>query len=321
MASLISLFNRLLPFATPGTPLVQDLVHLASICTLLYFAPQIQEWVQQRQQQQEQEDDEYLENPEEPQQDHQPNGVEPQMIGDEAETNQQANDDQLPPPIDPQPQPGDVNAIEEGEPGPADRPHQTIAAQRNVGAKKAKSLARKDQRRAYHEFQRSQGEAQRARDAAGAAEREAALAQERARRKAREDAIAAERAREREQRRVAESAEREEDNRRRELVVEIVREGLASNRMVDLFKVARQVGGDVDEEWVERIIKASAGLLGRKGNVFTMITSTGWAVRVREDDMREFYARALTATEGQKEGKTLEELTLLLKGILSDTPS
>jgi hypothetical protein len=51
MASIISLINRLLPFATPGTPLLQDLVHLGAICTILYYAPQIQHWAQERQHQ------------------------------------------------------------------------------------------------------------------------------------------------------------------------------------------------------------------------------------------------------------------------------
>ena len=49
MASIVGFLNRFLPFATPGTPLLQDLIHLGAICTLLYYAPQIQHWAQAQQ--------------------------------------------------------------------------------------------------------------------------------------------------------------------------------------------------------------------------------------------------------------------------------
>ncbi|KAH9821998.1 hypothetical protein Tdes44962_MAKER04895 [Teratosphaeria destructans] len=293
MGSWISTFNRLLPFATPGTPLIQDLAHLAAICGLLYYAPQIQQWYHRR-----------IELPLDQHQgievlqdepiDHAPAQFDDTEIEDEDDDEPiDAFDDRGPP------QAGDAQAQEaehrpiidnEGDAGPAQPGAR--ARRTDIGAKKAKSLARRDQRRAYHEFQRSQGEAQRARDAAGAAEREAAQAAERERRRATEAALEAKKAKEREQKREQERKEYEEGIRRRDLAVRLVREALEESRLCDLFKVAKQVGGDVDEEWVEKIIRAS-GLLGTKGDVMTLITGMGWAVRVSAEDMAKVYEDAL----------------------------
>jgi hypothetical protein len=182
MASILGLVNRLLPFATPGTPLLQDLIHLGAICTLLYYAPQIQHWAQERQHATGESDGLPIDdtanladaNPA-------PHDQEPAR--DDDEMNQRAAvDDFENVEFGDQGGPHDDANIQEGEPGPAG-PANT-PAHRNLGAKKAKSLARKDQRRAYNEFMRSQGDAQRAEDAKDAAEREATLAAERERRKA-----------------------------------------------------------------------------------------------------------------------------------------
>lgn len=320
MASLMSLFNRLLPFATPGTPLVQDLLHLAAICGALYFAPQIQEWYRSRQGSAADHDDGQIDQPE--------TGVE----GDAQEADQDdeerpdvdahggddhvhheipaVNDDEQPPP-DQGEGPGEA-----AQAGPARIPE--ASTQRNVGAKKAKSLARRDQRRAYNEFMRSEGEAQRAREAEGAAEREAALAAERERRRATEAALEAKKAKQREQAREQERREREEDIRRRDLAVNIVRDALEDRRMCDLFRVAKQVGGDVDEEWIERILRAS-GLIGRKGDVMTMITGMGWAVRVTAEDMARLYQTALDAKAGESNKKIgYEGLGGMLEAVLAE---
>jgi len=320
MVSLLGFLNSFLPFATPGTPLLQDLVHLGAICTLLYYAPQIQHWVQEQQH---------------------PTGVTGEALGDntvdvdnapaapndDGELREPAvadeNAEQHAAPDDFENVPNDdIEAeqahadIQEGQPGPAGPAN--VPAHRNVGAKKAKSLARKDQRRAYNEFMRSQGDAQRAEDAKDAAEREATLAAERERRKAATAALEAKKAKEREQKREAERKQREEEIRSRELAITLVREALDDHRMCDLFKVAKQVGGDVDEEWVERIIRSSE-LVGMRNGVLTMITSVGWAIRVSQQDVRQLYENAAVQDMSDESGAVgYDQLGSLFENILKE---
>ena len=297
MASVLSYLNRLLPFATPGTPLLQDLIHLAAICGALYYAPQIQEWYQQRRAQNDgTRPEQALPDTQDVPNDHdtaiadgnhqdqapQPDIAPHHEAGDDAQDDEEDAHDA--------PRDNDFNENDAAQPGPARIPDMPPA--RNVGAKKAKALAKKDQRRAYHEFQRSQGEAQRARDAEGAAERDAELAAERERRRAAEAKVKEREAREREVKRESERKARADEMRRREMVVRIVREEVEGNGVCELMKVARQAGNDVDEEWVEKIVHAS-GILGRKGDATTMTTSLGWVVRVTESDMAEVYRRAV----------------------------
>jgi len=304
MASIIGLINRLLPFATPGTPLLQDLVHLGAICTILYYAPQIQHWAQERQHQ-------HVAAGGDTAVDTAPVGDVPNVPHDDNVPRDNArafNDaaDQHAPVDDfenaqfnDQPEDNANAHIQEGQPGPAG-PANT-PAHRNVGAKKAKSLARKDQRRAYNEFMRSQGDAQRAEEAKGAAEREAAIAAEKERRKAAAAAVEAKKAKEREQKREAERKQREDEMKSRELAIKLVREALDTDGLCDLFKVARQVGGDTDEEWVERILRAS-DLVGMKDGVLTMITSVGWAARISQQDVRKLYENAATQDVSDESG-------------------
>lgn len=314
MGSSFSIINRLLPFATPGTPLVQDLVHLAAICGVLYLAPQIQQWMQIKTQ-----------NPRDT------HHSSPQPVGGRHDRVPEAREDaeletipmdvlgqELPnqdveihlPETDREP--GD-DAVQLAQPAPA-QPGR-VPAQRNVGVKKAKSLARRDQRRAYHEFQRAQGDAQRTRDAEGAAEREAALAAEKERRKAAEAALEARKTKEREQKREQERRDREEEIRRRELTVQIVKGELNSQRMCNLFEVARRMGDDVDEEWIEKILTAS-GMIGMKGGVMTMITSMGWVVCLRSEDMNAVYTGVLQEQNGCNESIDFEALGARLESYL-----
>lgn len=315
MASFMNTLNRLLPFATPGTPLIQDLVHLAAICVLLYFAPQVQEWLQRKRKHTVQAPPQALDG-----------GLPDESFADEP---REVIDDQHQLPLD-DAAPVEDNAaaihneeipavaqahdevpLAEGEAGPA-----RIPAQRDVGAKKAKSLARKDQRRAYNEFLRSQGDAERARNAEGAAEREAALEAERQRRRKVEEKLEAEKARERKERREREEAERAEEIHRRDLVVSLVKEELGSKKMCDLFAVAKQVGDDVDEEWIETILRAS-GVLQRTGDSMTMITGTGWIVRVTSSDMMSVYKAAMDADLCDENGRIDSDVlgTLLEKSL------
>ena len=315
MPGLLSILNRLLPFATPGTPLVQDLLHLTALCLLLYYAPQLQELLQKP-----------LDQTNVPE-----SGVAESATGtntqqDVRETHEErledddlANDDpeadaaHLREQVDVEQVP-QRDILEDGQPGPAHAPK--AATQRNVGAKKAKSLARRDQRRAYHEFMRSQGEAQRARDAEGAAEREAKLAADKERRKAATAKLDAKKAKEREERREREEQERMEELKRRELAVRIVKDELAARNMSDLFKVAEQVGGDADEVWVEAMLKA-AGVIGRTGNTMTMVTSMGWVVRVTGDQIANLYIAAAENGMGGEDGKIqMDELGAVLETML-----
>jgi hypothetical protein len=325
MGSFVSAVNRLLPFATPGTPLVQDLVHLFALCGLLYFAPQIQRWIQDRFAQEQDVADEAA-----PAQDGEaevdvdiPDELD---VGDLENEEPVRAEDNVPEMVQneaPQNE-ADGPALQEddGAPGPANAPQ--TRPQRNVGAKKAKSLARKDQRRAYHEFQRVQGDAQRAREAEGAAEREAALAAERERRRAAEAALEAKKAKELEQKRYWERIDREEEIRKKELTVRVVREELEMRRVCDLWRVAKVVDPDEDGEvdvdmvWVEKILKAS-GILGTRDGVLTMVTSTGWAVRVSAEDMAAIYEGAMGQVD--KDGRVgYEALGVELEKMLKEAP-
>lgn len=301
MASILSFFNRLLPFATPGTPLLQDLIHLAVLCAIFYFGPSIQERFASRNQSISQrhpnqtdsipaeEHDFAQQEPDRPAnrdtthlQDNRPPDQEPE---DNPEALQDADD---------QPQPDPIA-------GPA-HPPQHVNDQRQVGTKKAKALARKDQRRAYNEFLRQQGEAQRARDAEGAEEREKILAAERERRRAAEAAYEARQAKEREARKRREEESRLEEIRRREQVVKMVREELEGSGSCDLWKVAERVGGDVDEDWVEEVLRRSSTLLGRSGDALTMVTERGWVVRVTAADMAAVYRAAVDDKVASEDG-------------------
>lgn len=319
MTSIIGLLNRFLPFATPGTPLLQDLVHLGAICTLLYYAPQIQHWVQEQQNPtrvpDEILDDNTVHLDNAPPTSHNEEPRESAITDDNADQHAAPDDFENVPNDNFEAEHAHAD-IEEGQPGPAGPA--TAPTHRNVGAKKAKSLARKDQRRAYNEFMRSQGDAQRAEDAKDAAEREATLAVERERRKAAAAALEAKKAKEREQKREAERKRREEEIRCRELAISLVREALDDERMCDLFKVARQVGGDVDEEWVERIIRSS-DLVGMRNGILTMITSVGWAVRVSQRDVRQLYENAAVQDMSDESGAvTYEQLGGLFENILKE---
>lgn len=322
MISLLNrLLGRLLPFATPGTPLIQDLIHLGAICALLYYGPQIQDRIQRARASGPQGDEAQAptaqEQPAQPDHNGQRAAQETLNPGerDQLEFAQEADrQDEGPDNNDFQQFQREQINNNAAEAGPAN-----AANQRNVGAKKAKSLARRDQRRAYHEFQRAQGEAQRAREAEGATEREAAQAAERERRKAAEAKLEARKAKEREEKREQERIEREAEIARREKVVSIVREELEYRRMCNLFEAARRVGGDADDVWVEKILNAS-GLLGKGGDgALTMITSTGWVVRVREEDMALLYKRAAEENLSDEEGNIgYDQIGPLLERILKE---
>jgi hypothetical protein len=312
MASWLGLLNQLLPFATPGTPVIQDLIHLSVLAALLYFAPQIQQGLRQHAQHEDQTglDEEVIQNaPVDPEQDfvvEEENQNHDQADPEEHEEHGNEENHDLP------------GHPVEGEAGPANAPN--MPTQRNVGAKKAKSLARRDQRRAYNEFQRTQGEAQRARDAEGAAEREAEQNAERERRRAAAAVVEAKKAKERQQRREQERRERENEIIRRDEVLALVRRELDQAGTVNIFDVANRMAGDADEVWVERIMSAG-GMLGwsSDGERLTLILSTGWVARISRDDMQRVYEKATSAGSTDSTGRiSLEGIGSLLEAVLKE---
>lgn len=313
----ISLLNLLLPFTKPGTPILQDLIHTAILCGTLYFAPQIAEWYNTRQLgnttdgtsqdgMQYHEQDIQQAGPNDAHdtpQAHppQPNraALQPQIEDEDEPLAPQRGPAQHEPqaPLEPAFAPAEPNA----EAGPANERPRPTPANRAVGAKKAKSLARKDQRRAYHEFHRQEAELRRLQAAEGAEERDAALAAEKARRAAAEAEIVERERREREEVKREREREMQEEVERRERVVEEVRNEVERVGFVDLGDVAWREGKDL--LWVERLVKASGVLtqLGRDG-AKVLITSQGWLVRVDKETLQLAYKDAEAFGEAN-EGK------------------
>lgn len=302
--------NLLLPFTNPQTPLLQDIIHAAILFGTLYYAPQIAEHYRENNRRpadpaphgdtphteqgapleenhildldtDEEEDEEDVLEP------RQVNGAPPApRVEDEEQQWQNENDF--------------ANAGE----GPAnDRPRPT-AANRTVGTKKAKSLARRDQRRAYHEFHRSQAEQRRLAEAAGREEREKALAEEKARRADKERVIAEKMRIEREKRKEEERREVEEERERRERAISRVREEMERKGAVNLGQLALQEGKD--NVWIEKLVRAS-GLIEKvtkeKEGSKVLITGESWLVRIDAELMRGAYAEAVIQGKKTMDGR------------------
>jgi hypothetical protein len=311
MGVLLSLprrfLNTALPFTNSSTPLAQDLLHTAILIITLYYGPQLVDY--------------YNDNLRAPQTNSMgvplPNEppedvlVEPPI--DERLVLQDSDDEADPPPLAPTPPPGFERVAQpplpvpqeperladwQNDAGPAnpDRPRPT-PQNRAVGAKKAKSLARKDQRRAYHEFHRQEAELRRLQENEGREEREAALALEKARRAEVEKEIQERERLEREEKKAAERHEAEEERLRRERVVTRVRKDLRNAGACDLEAAAWEEGKD--RLWVERLVRAS-GILSHGGKTVdgetthTMVTGGGWVVRVDAELVRDAYSEAVT---------------------------
>ncbi|TID18005.1 hypothetical protein E6O75_ATG10650 [Venturia nashicola] len=301
MASFIRLVNAFLPFTNPATPILQDVIHLTVLCTFLWFAPKI-EWKELRRRvlgrvedvgQAGNEGETVVEG----------DGLaEPEQFN---QFNQPDEPNELDQPIQPEepvfPPPGlggegfqgfgEQDAA--GPANPRQHPRRTTNHNREVGAKKAKSLARRNQQRAYNEFLREQGEAERAEWARDAKEREEKLEEERAKRVAREQKIKDKERKERESRKMREEEERREELDAVRAAGEIVREGLETDGFLRCEDLARRV--QRDNAWVERLIRRE-GVLGVRfvdgKREVTMLTARGFVVRVNEDMMKIAYERA-----------------------------
>lgn len=294
-----SLLNALLPFTNKNTPLYQDLIHTAILCTTLYFAPAVVDFYNTRLINHNPPLSPTLNNPD-------PDDPTNDIPIDENFVLQDDGDEDVePPPLAPTPPPGQAEPAQwqnpplpgEDEAGPANanvnEPPRPTPQNRTIGAKKAKSLARKDQRRAYHEFHRQEAELRRQREAEGKEEREALLAAKKARRAEAEELIREKEREERELRKEEERREQEEERARRERVVVKVRQELSHTGAVNLVELAWAEGKD--RLWIERLVRAS-GLLSQMSDLpqlHTMITEAGWAVRIDANLMRDAYADAV----------------------------
>lgn len=292
------LLNFLLPFTDKSTPFYQDIIHTIILCGTLYFAPQLVEIYNQHASKHPASESDAAER------DPATEAVNNDLPVDHDFVLQPDEDDEHVPPLVPTPPPGRVepevpfapqehpwaNEVE-NDAGPAnDRPRPT-PANRVVGTKKAKSLARKDQRRAYHEFHRQEAELRRQREAEGKEEREAALAAEKARRAEVEREIQERERAEREKKKEVERKEEEEERLRRERVVADVREAILERGAVDLVDIAQREGKD--RMWVGRLVRAS-GLLSQHPGTgkHILFTESGWVVQIDPIFMQKVYAAA-----------------------------
>ena len=349
MGAIISLpftiLNLLLPFTRSGTPLSQDLLHTAVLCGTLYFAPQIGEWYNAQRQAAQAGNDQRANNEETNRPTEQ--GIRNPVGGQRDEGEQAPLDERLVlqddgveaarPPRAPTPPPhqalfGDVPLPQHQQPhtqaqeaqlpddafapGPANPPPQNAnrppPTQRVVGTKKAKSLARKDQQRAYNEWLRSEAEMRRLQEAEGREEREATAAAEKARRAAVEEEIRERARQEREERKAEEKKEAEMEAARRERCVAFVRNTMKERGAVDLVDAAYAEGKD--RVWVERLIRAS-GLMQQLQNEggHIMITGHDWLVRIDEEVMAKAYAEAEQLGEKNSGKVGFEEFGAILE--------
>ncbi|KAF2466347.1 uncharacterized protein BDR25DRAFT_306167 [Lindgomyces ingoldianus] len=311
------ILNHILPFTNPATPLIQDLIHTLLLCGTLYYAPALAERYHSQQL-----DDRIP--PAEPDLDNtadhaltddppSPNAnipLDERLIlqpDSDSETDRDRNINFMPPAPTPPPGPGlaqppipfaDLDPAEGPAEGPADRPRAT-PQNRIIGAKKAKSLARKDQRRAYHEFHRQQAEIRRQAEAAEKEEREAELYAEKARRAEVEREIAERERLGREKRKEDEKREADAELRRRERALDTVRGEVERYGVVNLSEVARAEGKS--SMWIDKLVRAS-GIVGSlqrpERGEHTIHTGGMWIVRIDKEIMREVYANA--AVHGEK---------------------
>ncbi|KAI9701082.1 MAG: hypothetical protein M1836_001751 [Candelina mexicana] len=327
-SSIQNFLNHLLPFTRPGTPLIQDILHTLVLCSVLYYAPTFLErrtaeyLEQQREGQANDASDEQGFVDEVP--------VEEPFPLDDIPGTENANDEEEPPAL---------HEIEQDEAlrqgfdanfaGPANPPaNQNNVRARDVGKKKAASIARREQKRAYYEFLRSEGDAQRARDREIEAALETELFEEKRRRAVIEEELEEKKKAERVEKREKERRTREKELAKRKTIIDIVRKRLDDRGFVELDDVVREVRDGVGVEMVEKLVRAE-GMLRQdiSEGAVTMITSAGFIVRLTAEDMREAYRRAAVVDNDDVDddgkvgwdtlSKTLEEVIRKTKGVSS----
>jgi hypothetical protein len=311
--------NYLLPFTSPNTPLWQDAIHTLIICIILYYAPTILEEYTSRHLARERAAApaaETLHEPHNAANQSEDDADELRTNGDAVNTNDHEfagleGEDVVPEAIIPEPE-------EDAEAGPGNgfpRAVTSGSSMRNVGKKKAASLARKDQKRAYHEFQRAQGEAQRARDREAEEATRLELEEARVRRKKVEEEVERKAKVERERKREEERLEREKEIGRRKRVVEKVRQGLREKGWVRLKDVDAE---GLELDIVEKLCRAE-GLVGEKAGEKVINTKTGCLVKIEDTDLVEAYQRALVQNDSTEDGKvTWHNLGHLLEKVIME---
>jgi hypothetical protein len=320
MGALLSLpfklLNLLLPFTRSGTPLSQDLLHTAVLCGTLYFAPQIAEWYKGQPEQpgeevRQEEEEEEEEAPLEDRLILQHDGIAPVGRPPPAPTPPPHVEEEHAPELQNLPQQAHHNLPNEPAAQGPIHPRPT-PQNRTIGTKKAKSLARRDQQRAYNEWLRSEADRRKAEEEEGRSERDALLAAEKARRTGIEAEIREREKGEREARKMEERREAEEEGARRERVVGSVKKGMERKGVVDLVDEAVKEGKDV--LWVERLIRAS-GLVQQlqKDGGHVLVTGQSWLVKIDEEIMQRVYAEAERFGEGNGGKVGFEEFGHILE--------
>jgi hypothetical protein len=336
MTSLIRAFNTLLPFTDPSTPLWRDIFHTLILCTVLYIAPGLHL-------------ERFLDGTWRRTADASDTPV-PTVGSDTIAPPPGSGDDQIhdeeqepvvrgepvevpddrPVERDAVPFPAAVNFEipqqdqdqdqDDEEAGPVNgQPARRRDPNREVGAKKARSLARRNQQRAYNEFLREQGEAERAEWARDAEKRDEELRAEKGRRMVVEAQI-----QERERKARVEKKERDERERKEELdavrsAANLISDALKESGAIRIQEVAKSAKRD--GPWVEQLAKKE-GVLGMKTvkgkKQVTMLTGHGWIVRVDQDAMTEAYQRA-AKWKGKDDGKiSWEQLGRIVQETLRD---
>jgi hypothetical protein len=326
MGNLIQTLNSLIPFADPTRPLWRDAIYSIFLCTFLYFAPHIpfsQLWNKTQ--------PVLVAEPTAPLHGELPPRP---TVEDDSDSDESLNDEDLTNLIR-QAEARDA-ALAEGFAGPANpqqangpqqlqpapgQPRRLRDPNREVGAKKAKSLARRERLRAYNEFLREQGDMQRAQAASVAQETEAELAERRARR-AKVEAEIEWRAKEKREKKKAKEEKREkEESDAIQKASTMVADGLRDEGRIEIEKVAQAVDRDVP--WVEKLLRKD-GMLGLKtltdGKSLTMLTSKGWVVRVTETELHQLYTQAASYNSATSGKVTWTEMGVLLDDILRKQP-
>ena len=337
--TIYRLINALLPFTRPGTPLLQDIGHTALVCALLYYAPK---YIEQRQQRQYSTSEEAYLNSDNNKnlQTHVNDGAAEEYANDqvrnqesvvndghnalpreEVDTDSDLDDSDNETDLEVRP-----NIPEQHFPEAQDHPHNenhrqqtSLPNTRLVSTKKARSMARRSQRRAYNEFLRSQGDAARAVAAAEAARHEASVALERARRSAADAAAELRLTEERQARKELTLAKAAKEESRTQMVVTIVKKRLLDVGLVDIEKDVLEFVDELNVEKVKRIARA-AGIEGTrledKQMVSTVILNSKYIVNLDEELMKEAYNLAATSTEQDMGKVTWAQLGSILESLL-----
>ncbi|KAI5788958.1 hypothetical protein DFH27DRAFT_460329, partial [Peziza echinospora] len=187
-------------------------------------------------------------------------------------------------------------------PSNATQPALHIPQTRIIGKKKAASLARRDQRRAYHEFIQSQAQAEAAKNRALEEEISETLFEERRRRALAEEEIAARKAEEKRIRIEKEKAEAAAKGWGR-AELDLLRKEVGSGEVCGMWKLS-ELGCGRGEKWVAEGLERE-GLLGIKhtgdnsdsGWKLRTITAKGWYVVLGDQEIEQLWGKLDEAGE------------------------